>query len=650
MFIREIKKRIKKNGKSYDYVQHRLVESVRTPNGPRQRIVLNLGTLDVAPTDYKALANFIESLANNDEQPRQQMLFSCPEKLETIARHFAEVLIRKRIQEQELLNEISQAEKQAEQQTAKYVEIDVNSVIATGGRKIGAEHIVLSHLKEIGFFEILTECDFSEDQQKYAAAQVCSRLIHPKSERETARWLGETSGLDEFLGVDFSKISDHTLHRSADQLLAVKEILEEQLSETTNDLFSLNNTLVLYDLTNTYFESPKSKSDMAKYHRSKEKRNDCPLLTLALTVDEFGFPKRSEILPGNTSEPGTLFEMLEKLPQRSEDDGPQTVIIDAGIATDENLAKMRRDARFEYVAVNRGKLDIDGMFGDVESQTIALARNKSLKVKLVRQDDEAFVLCQSEDRRAKEKAMFDRRKTKFEQELTLLNEGLKKPRTTKKYDKVLERIGRIKERYKVGKYYDVIVAHSFNPDVTNKKTGEQGEEQATAVRWIFHPEKAKKPGQYVIRTSRTDLNGEQISSLHRTLTMIESSFRWLKSDLGLRPNYHHYDHRMEAHIFVSVLAYYVLAPILNRLHWGGEKISANSEKKKKNNWQIPSGWAGVVNALESHTRVTTTYRCKGNKTMDIRTTLEPTAKQFEIYRRLNVTPRPLKNTVHMTFD
>lgn len=644
MFIREIKKRIKKDGKSYDYIQHRLVESIRTPSGPRQHIVLNLGTLDVKPTDYKALANLIESLANNDEPPRQQSLIPDDPKLETIARHFAEVLIRKRIQEfeqQAAIDNVAQSE-------PKFVEVDVNSAIATNGRKIGCEHIVLSYLKEVGFFEVLSECEFTADQQKYAAAQVCSRLIHPSSERETARWLRETSGLDELLGADFSKISDHALHRIADQLLAVKEILEEQLAETTSDLFSLNNQLVLYDLTNTYFESPKSQSEMAKYHRSKERRNDCPLMTLALMVDEYGFPKHSEILPGNTSEPGTLFEMLEQLPQRAANQGPQTVIIDAGIATDENLARMRQDERYEYVAVNREKLDIDALFDGVESNTIPLARDKVLKVKIVRHNDETFLLCQSEERKAKEEAIFARKKTKFEKELTQLNEGLKKPRTIKKYDKVLERVGRIKERYKIGHLYDVTVEHQLNDKSKNPQ--EQAEDQATEVSWTFHPEKTKAPGQYVIRTSRTDLTDKQISALHRTLTMIEASFRWLKSDLGLRPNYHQYDHRMEAHIFISVLAYYVLAPILNRLQWGGEQVGATNDKQKKDTWAIPAGWRGVVNALETHMRVTTTYRCKENKTMDIRTTLEPTAKQFEIYRRLKVTPRPLKNTVRMSFD
>jgi transposase len=631
MFIREIKKRIKRNENYYDYVQHRLVESIRTENGPRQRIVLNLGTLDVAAEQYKALANSIEALANNDAQ---QTLFTNDPKLETLARHFAQVLIRKRVQEQQVSEDDSEVETEP-----KYVEVDVNSAVSTNGRTIGCEHIGLSYLREIGLFEVLTECGFSEDQQAYAAAQICSRLVHPSSERESARWLRETSGLDELLGgVDFSKISDHTLHRSADQLLAVKEILEEQLSQTTSDLFSLNNKLVLYDLTNTYFESPKSSSELASYGKSKERRNDCPLMTLALMVDEQGFPKHSHIFKGGVSEPHTLWQMLTELDKLPTGKGPRTLVIDAGIATSENLERLRADERFEYVAVNREKLDTQKMFGEVEGRTLPIGRNKKLEVKIKQVGDEMFVLCKSADREAKERAIFARRRTRFEKALRNLNKGLSEPRKVKKYQSVVERIGRLKERYKVG--------HLYTIDVKRE------DEIATAVTWRFHRTKAKKPGEYVLRTSHTDLSDAQISSLHRTLTMIESSFRWLKSDLGLRPIYHQYDSRMEAHIFVSVLAYFALAPILSRLNWGGAQISAGGKgkkKEKKTQWEIPYGWASVVQAMATHARVTTSYRCKAKKGMDIRTTLEPTAKQFDIYRRLKVTPRPLKNKVIVNY-
>jgi transposase len=638
MFIREIKKRIKKeDGKFYDYVQHRLVESVRTPSGPRQRIVLNLGKLEVDSRDLKALADLIETLASGG--PQQCILPTDP-KLEAIAQHFSQVLIRKRVQNQEQSK--SEAAQQASvEATPEWKEIDVNNVIATNGRKVGSEQISLSYLKELGFFNILDDAGFTADQKNHAAAQVVSRLIHPSSERESARWLNETSGLDELLDTDFSKISDQTLHRSADQLLAIKDTLESRLDQTSVDLFSLNDNLVLYDLTNTYFESPKTNSELAKYGHSKERRTDCPLMTLALIVDGQGFPKRSQILQGNVSEPQTLSELLARLENSPTDDKQKTltgdkrktVIIDAGIATQENLENLRRDKRFDYVAVNRQKLDTQLLFDGVPSKTLTIGHNKTLEVKITRHGDETFLLCKSQDREAKETAMFAAKQTKFEAELAYLNQGLKKPRRKKDFASVNERIGRIKERYKIGHLYKIDV--------------KQTDGVATEVSWKFHPEKNKAPGEYILRTSRTDLNDEQISSLHRTLTMIESSFRWLKSDLGLRPNYHQTDHRMSAHIFISVLAYFVLAPILNRLQWGGGSISRYDQKEPAVNYTLPYGWKSVVEAMETLTRVTTTYHCKDHKTMDIRTTLEPTAKQLDILRRLGVNPRPLKNKIVM---
>ena len=127
--------------------------------------------------------------------------------------------------------------------------------------------------------------------------------------------------------------------------------------------------------------------------------------------------------------------------------------------------------------------------------------------------------------------------------------------------------------------------------------------------------------------------------------MIESAFRWLKSDLGLRPNYHQIDKRMMAHVTISVLAYFVLAPILNKLEWGGRFVGNSDKGEDHSPWNEPYGWQGVIRAMASQTRVTTSFLCDDNLRMDVRTTLEPTAKQCSIYNRLKVNPRPLKRVV-----
>ncbi len=585
--------------------------------------MLNLGTLEIDKDKYKDLANTIEAILNKDNQGD---LFDADPEVVGLARHFAEIIIRQRIQA-----EPPKQEDEIETDSPRYESVDVNSITASLGRSVSLEHIALTQLGQLVFFDVLKECGFTESQQQHAAAQVCSRLVHPDSERETARWLRETSAMDELMGADFSSISDHALHRSADQLFAKRDIIEKRLSEKSSELFSLDNSLIFYDLTNRYFESPKRGSAIAAYGNSTEKRKDCPLITLALVVDAQGFPKRSRIYEGNITEGVTLFEILEALVK---EDGrgttPKTVIIDAGIATEANLERLRKDKRFEYVAVSRKKMPRE-LFDGKEAKKIEVNRKKRLTVKALHQADEVFLLCASEDREAKEKAMFADRKYKFEKGLRLLNAGLTKPRTQKKYDSILERIGRLKQKFKMGNFYTI--------NVTKE------EEKATSITWTFLKDNPQEPGEYILRTSRKDLSDEQISMLHRTLTMIESSFRWIKMSLGMRPNYHQLDKRMSAHVFISVLAYFVMTPILHKLHWGGNFVSAKETKREYSDWEIPYGWNGIAGTMASQTRVTSSFLCEDNQRMDVRTTLEPTAKQRELYRRLSIPPKPLKRII-----
>jgi transposase len=630
MFIREIKKRFRKNGVDYEYIQHRLVESIRTEHGPRQQTLLNLGTLTIPAEQHKTLANLIEQLLLNCSQT--SCLSDAPEELQALARHFADVIIQKRLRTPSSPS-AETVEPAADTPEPVYETIDANSVITSDSRTIGAEHIALTQLRELGFFAILDECGFTEREQHNAAAQICSRMVHPASERETARFLRRSSALPELLDADFSHISDQTLHRIADKLFEHKDTIERKLSKNTDDLFSLDNKLVLYDLTNTYFESPKRNSGIAKYGRSKEKRTDCPLLTLALVVDGKGFPKRSRILEGNVSEPQTLWDTLEQLEMADAGDNhPRTVVIDAGIATEENLERLRADKRFEYVAISRQKRYDGDIFADASAQDVPISNEQILSIKTARHGEETLLLCKSPDRQLKEAAIHELRRKRFEKGISELNEGLKKPHATKNLLSIHERIGRLKERYKVG--------HCYTIDV--KGEGDRARE----IAWSYcDVDKEKEFGEYMIRTSRNDLVATDISLVHRTLTMIESAFAWLKSDLGLRPNFHQKDDRMSTHAIISVLAYFVLAPILSKLEWGGKFISSCGKTDDHAPWEIPFGWKGLVRTMSSQTRVTTSFNCKDGSRMDVRTTVEPTTEQSEIYKRLQVNPRPLKRII-----
>jgi len=603
MFIREKSKTVK--GKKY--IQHQLIESIRTPAGPRQRLVLNLGFLDLHQDKWKELANTIES-----EVHKQSHLFVTDPQIEKLARHYAKVIIRDKLNK---AHESSAGDNGADSLSTDYQSVDVNSVSSSEARKIGAEHVVLAQMREYKFDKMLKELGFTENQVNYAKILIAGRLVNPSSERETARWANEDSAILELLQAKIN-VYDTALHRTAVMLWEQHDKIEQRLSQAAREIFGLKETIILYDLTNTYFEGSKKGSKIAKHAKSKDKRNDRPVITLALTLDGQGFPKQSKVYEGNISEPGTLEKMLDEL--SSVVDGfnfQKTIVIDAGIATEDNLEIIKRK-QFKYLAVSRKKSYGDNFWQGSQEQEIKLSDQKTrLNVKLLKTKKESYLLCHSEAKEAKEKAILERRLKKFEEGLNGMNKGLKKKRTHKKYDQIIERIGRLKEKYGVGSLYDIDVKH----------------EKGVVTKIIFNKNpngkaKEKRVGEYVIRTNRLDLTEEEISKIHRTLTTIEDSFRSMKSELGLRPNYHKRDGTGTAHIFITVIAYHIIAGILKKLRTNGINYS----------------WRTIRNILSTQVRVTTSFKTEDQATIHIRTTTTPTLKQSDLYSKLGLVQKPLK--------
>jgi len=603
MFIREKSKTVK--GKKY--IQHQLIESIRTPAGPRQRLVLNLGFLDLPQDKWKELADTIES-----EVHQQSRLFVTDAQIEKLARHYAKVIVREKLNKE---SERAASDNVPDRLSADYQSVDVNSVSSSEARKIGAEHVVLAQMREYKFDKMLKELGFTENQVNYAKILIAGRLVHPSSERETARWANEDSAVLELLPAKIN-IYDTALHRTAVLLWEQHDKIEQRLSQAAREIFGLKETIILYDLTNTYFEGSKKGSKIAKHAKSKDKRNDRPVITLALTLDAQGFPKQSKVYEGNISEPGTLEKMLDELSNVVDGFNPQkTIVIDAGIATEDNLQIIKRK-QFKYLAVSRKKSYGDDFWQGSQEHQIKLSDKKTrLRVRLVTTKKELYLLCHSEAKEAKEKAILERRLKKFEEGLNGMNKGLKKKRAHKKYDKIIERIGRLKEKYGVGSLYDIDVK----------------QEKGVATKIIFNKNpngkaKEKRVGEYVIRTNRLDLSEEEISKIHRTLTTIEDSFRSMKSELGLRPNYHKRDDTSTAHIFITVIAYHIITGILKKLRTNGINYS----------------WRTIRDILSTQVRVTTSFQTEDKATIHIRTTTSPTLKQSDIYSKLELVQKPLK--------
>ena len=331
MFIRTVHKRNKSRSKLYQCQQ--LVESIRTEKGVRQNLLLSLGCLTLPKEQWPRLARRIETIIQG-----QQSLFDEIPEIQQLAREFAQRFIEKHAIE---LNAGAE----------HFETVDIRSLQNHRVRQIGAEYLGLDFFKKLHLHECLKTCGFSKRQIEIAMLLIIGRLVHPGSERHLFRWAQHLSGLDDLMKTDFDRLSLNSLYKISDMLYENKTAIEAHLRTRENDLFSLDETIILYDLTNTYFEGRAASNPKAKFGRSKEKRTDCRLLTLGLVIDSKGFPKTSQVFAGNQSEPETLLNMIKVLHHHDPTaTHTPTVIIDAGIATDENLHALK--GHYHYIAVS----------------------------------------------------------------------------------------------------------------------------------------------------------------------------------------------------------------------------------------------------------------------------------------------------------
>ena len=599
MYIREV---IKKNrGSDKEYKYHRLIESFRGPKGPRQRTVLELGTLELDTEQLSSLAIRIEEHLNG----QRTRLVPFAQEIEDLAKHFAGLIIKKRLEQTP-----------AEPEDAPFFQsVDVNSIETSHPKSVGGEHVGLAAMNALDFTAFFRANGFSESQAALATLLIIGRLIHPSSERELKRFAQNDSALDLLMGEDFSRISQNALYRASDKLFEHKDALEAHLRAQANALFSLKETIILYDLTNTYFEGDAPKVGKAKRGWSKEKRFDRPLVTLGLVLDDKGFPKQSKVLAGNASEPATLKEMIATMRSNAENAQPTllsarpTIVMDAGVATQANCDMLRAES-FDYIVVARKRPG----FESTEHTTVSEVR-KGVTIESARQGDELILCCRSEGKIAKEQAMLDKIRKRMEGELTSLHEGLSKKGKLKNYAKVLERIGRIRERnQRVSLGFDIVVA--------------EREGRATAISWTFDATKLAKPydGSYFLRTTRLDLAASDIWSIYTMLTTVEDSFRSLKSELGMRPIHHTKEERVESHLFISVLAYHLLSYIQHHLRDAG----------------IQHRWKTLRSRLCMHQAVTATLNKEEGGKVAIRHCTTPSQEIQEIYSALGLKKTPLR--------
>ena len=611
MFIRQTRTNNKVTGEGY--FTYRLVRGERIGGKVRQITILNLGRhFPVKQDDWPVLCNRIEALLH----PQDSLLdLGCSEHLERIAQRTVAQLIARAPGAEETAT--ASAEGTPSSLPSKptpalpdYQDVDLDSLRQTQPRSVGVESLGLHALAQLGLIQTLANLGINGVQRAAIIGNLIGRMAAPASEQATWTWLQTRSALGELLEIDYGVMSSMRLYRASDLLMHHRAAIETSLFSSIQTLFSLEETVTLYDLTNTYLEGEGKANPKAAYGRSKEKRTDCPLVTLGLVLDGSGFIRRSQTFAGNIAEGATLETMLAGLNAPT----GAMVIMDAGIASEANLAWLAEHG-YRYLVVRRGGTR---SFDETLAVDIETAGGETLRLQKELSEDEreVFLHCHSAGREAKETAMLDRFGKAFEAGLQKIAEGLQKPRSEKRHAKVLERIGRLKEKsHGASRHYALTVT---TDDVGKTVTGMAWEKQSVAGTSATHP------GVYCLRSNELGWDEETLWRTYTMLTDLESVFRSLKSELGLRPVFHSTENRADGHLFITVLAYQCVQVLRIQLKAAGIKDS----------------WATLRQTLAVQCRVTSSLRRRDGRTVHVRKSTVAEPALMKIYQALNINPAP----------
>jgi hypothetical protein len=397
MYIIRTLSKSKKNS-TEKYYTYRLIESTRIGKKVKKITLLNLGSdFNVEQEDWAELSSRINDILN--QTPR---LFEIDKDLESLAQQYA-------------MRIIASKAKIVKSEEDKYKEIDVTTVKNSNPKQIGVEHIVHETIKELELDSKLEDLGFTNIQVNSAIGTLVAKIAKPSSDIKTYNWLCSTSAINEILGCDFNQVSSNNIYRVADKLFSCKDELEVHLYNKQKEIFNYDETITLYDLTNTYFEGSAEDIERAKRGRSKEKRSDAPLVTLGVMLDSSGFVRKSEIFDGNIGEPTTFKGMLDKLKVNKTQNiltwNSSLVVMDAGIASQENIDYLVANG-YEYIVVSRKK---DKQFDESKSTPVKLDSKENVIVraqKVINEESgEVELFVHSQARELKENAMQTRVQT-----------------------------------------------------------------------------------------------------------------------------------------------------------------------------------------------------------------------------------------------
>jgi transposase len=599
-------RRTTKSHKGKTYTNYLLVESLATPKGPRQRIICSLGSLAPAPPEqWLDLARRLEASLQG-----QSSLTPADPPLEALAEKVRQA------------RDARLQQPQPRPPARPALAVDSERVTVEEAREAGSVHAGHQMWQQLGLSEILSRAGLSDRACQLSEAMTLNRLIFPLSEHAMPDWMRRTAVAD-LLQTDFSALHDDALYRNLDRLHPNREAIERDLAEGEKTLFHLDDTLYLYDLTSTYFEGEALSNPQAKRGYSRDKRGDAKQVLVGLVLDRDGFPKAHEIFEGNRQDRTTVKEMLDTLEKRVGRKPGSTVVVDRGMAYAEDLEQIRAHGHHYLVATRQPERNAWLEEFEAEDDWEELLRVPSprnpfqekseVRIKRQQKGDEVYILCVSEGRQAKDRAIRETHEQRLKKDWEKLQARLEKGQL-KEAKKIYQAIGRLQERYpRVARYYRM----DYDPEQKTLAWQEDHEKKTTAE---------QLDGGYVLRTDRQDLTADEIWRTYILLTRVEAAFRAMKSPLAERPIFHQLERRTQTHIFLCVLAYHLLVAIEKRFLDCG----------------VHTSWWTLRQQLSTHQVVTVVLPTADGRVLKIRKGTTPEPIHREIYSTLKIPTEVMK--------
>lgn len=599
MFIRQVKKKNSKTGKTF--YQYQLVQASRVNDKVKQQSLLYLGS-EALLSEKENRDMLVQTLQAKIFGQALMFTKDYPGFIHDMANKYHEKFkIKYKDISAEKPFSVPPSTKNAQMEA-----IDLSSIGIEDSRSFGGEHLCSQIMERLDLKTCLSSLGFSPKDTNLAFISIIGRALFKASEYKTASFLSDNSELQRIHNYENEKISHYNLYKIADKLHMNKEFIDRFLYKRFIDLFDIKDSLVIYDLSNTYFEGRKACSKLAKYGRNKEKRNDCKQVVFTGVINQQGFIRYSRIYEGNKADVPTLKDMIDDLKKHTLEYTKKVVVMDAGIASEDNIDYLTGE-KLKYVCVSRKQIRDYHVDKDIPVILIKDKRDNPIELQLFTPEGyrDTWMLVKSEQKRIKEQSMNDKISSRFEEELKSFADGLSKKGATKKVEKVWERIGRLKEKYR-------LVSGKYNIEVVESNG------KAQHLSWQKKQDVKNtddKNGMYFIRTNIEKTDEKQIWDVYNTIREVESTFRCLKTDLQIRPVFHQKDERTESHLYLAILAYQLVNAIRHML------------KEKGINYD----WRNIVRIMNTQT-IQSIILNGETKKICIRKPSKPIQEAFAIYQ------------------